>query len=924
MKEQKNSEPASNETAVWRFANAEFDELKWQLRVNGAPFELEPRPLEILLCLLRHAGETVTKEELLQAVWGHSYLSENALSNAVGKLRKALRDDSQNVIVTVHKVGYRLAVPVVRQQAPLRLAPRLGLQPGDEVPGRPDWRLDRALGTTPGSEVWLARPASGDGAAHVFKFSPDGQRLPSLKREAALSRLLQSALGEHEEFVRVLDWGFDRPPFFIECEYGGISLPEWLERRGGLAALGLKLRVELLAQVAEAVALAHSVGVLHKDLKPANVLIHDRADGAPRVRLTDFGSGTLTDPARLAEWGISRIGTGHTQQAISGTPLYLAPELLLGHSPTVQSDLYALGVMLYQLAIGDLRRPLAPGWERDIGDELLRQDIADAACGAPEHRLTSARELADRLLRLEQRRQHHRQEQERRTAALAAQRALERTQARRPWLVAAGVALTLGLATSLWFFRQTLMSRNEERREAAVVRAVNGFLNNDLLAAANPNIGGSMDVTVRDAIAKASGRIDARFVSSPQLAVVLHQTVGSAYRTLGQYADAEREFRNARSLAYTAFGPDAAESLTSDLLLAQDLAYQNQYREAQSLLARIDTMAWNHAVPDPLIPLRLWDVHTLLDGHRTNRLAAAADAEQALAALEDLRLKHPATYKSNQDYLFLARMHIGNAFLQAGQNAQAEGIQRQLVTELAAERGANDPLTLQAREKWLAALIGVGRVGDAAQELPALERDVLAVSGHESPLQLELVRVQARLAAAQGHWMEAQHYSGRVENGYSRLFGVNNDASILAMANSAAILRASGQADAAVGKYLEAYGLAQSRQGDNGLLVQELGYDLAAASLDAGQAQQASLYLNGLNPAALSAAAPDRDWSARMAYQRGRAAQELGRTAEAHQDFLQALQLAQRGHDSSLAAKVEKLLAGGTAAPARNQGGAPA
>ena len=78
--------------------------------------------------------------------------------------------------------------------------------------------------------------------------------------------------------------------------------------------------------------------------------------------------------------------------------LYVAPEVLAGQSPTAASDVYALGVLLYQLTVGDFRKPLAPGWETDIADPLIREDIASAACGDAARRMKTAAEFAERLV----------------------------------------------------------------------------------------------------------------------------------------------------------------------------------------------------------------------------------------------------------------------------------------------------------------------------------------------------------------------------------------------------------------------------------------------------------------------------------------------------------------------------------------------
>jgi len=102
---------------VWRFASCEFDELRFELRVRGAAVEIETKPLDVLHQLLLHAGEVVTKDELLETVWPGTAVVDGSLATAVSKLRKALGTD-QHAIVTVPRVGYRLAGPVHATSTP--------------------------------------------------------------------------------------------------------------------------------------------------------------------------------------------------------------------------------------------------------------------------------------------------------------------------------------------------------------------------------------------------------------------------------------------------------------------------------------------------------------------------------------------------------------------------------------------------------------------------------------------------------------------------------------------------------------------------------------------------------------------------------------------------------------------------------------
>src|SRR6266496_4860797 len=393
---------------LWRFSDYEFDELRRELRTKGKPLELESKPLEILLQLLLHAGEVVTKEELLESVWPDVMVVDGSLATAVSKLRKVMGDEDHPAIVTVPRVGYRLAVPVYCKSVAAAAGPELGFRAGDVVAAREQWRLTRPLERSGSSEVWIAEnPKTRE--ERVFKFASDGVRLKGLKREITVSRFLRESLGERPEFVRILEWNFESAPFFLESEYAGPNLAEWVERQGGLNKVSSATRLQLLTDVAKAVAAAHGIGVLHKDLKPANILVVPAKAGAGwQIKVADFGSASLFAPSRLQALGITNLGFTQTVSSengsLTGTLMYMAPEVQAGQSPSASSDVYALGVLLYQFLIGDFRKPLAPGWEAEIQDALLREDIAEAASGDPAKRLNSAAELAERLTTLDQRR----------------------------------------------------------------------------------------------------------------------------------------------------------------------------------------------------------------------------------------------------------------------------------------------------------------------------------------------------------------------------------------------------------------------------------------------------------------------------------------------------------------------------------------
>jgi serine/threonine protein kinase len=473
--------------------------------------------------------------------------------------------------------------------------------PGMELPevhARPHWRMEKKLGEGGFGEVWLAEHAKTH-ERRVFKFCYDAEKLRALQREITLFRLLKETLGDRRDIVRILDWSFDRAPYFIESEYtSGGNLTEWSAAQGGLNAVALETRLEIVAQVATALAAAHSVGVLHKDVKPANVLMTGSADGHAHAQLGDFGIGAITEKERLAEAGITAMGLtvdARTNLAAMphGTRLYMAPELLEGKPATMQADIYALGVLLYQIVAGDITRALAPGWERDIEDELVRADIAAAVDRDPERRLSSAAQLAERLATLDERRQtlaETRQElaerERERQAAEQAQAALARARRRRKVAAVAVAVLALFASTvTLQSLRLAQKAREAEcnlrtaELERRTAEQVSGFLV-ELFEEADPSTAKGRDVTAREILDRGKTKIDA-LTDQPEVQATLMHVMGVVYSNIGLFKDSAALLEGAVQKRRQLHGDEHRAVADSLYALARTLKRQHEFLPAE-------------------------------------------------------------------------------------------------------------------------------------------------------------------------------------------------------------------------------------------------------------------------------------------------------------------------------------------------------
>jgi predicted ATPase/serine/threonine protein kinase len=307
--------------------------------------------MELLLLLVERRGELVTREQIVERIWGKGVFldTDNGINGAISKIRQVLRDDAEQprFVQTVSGKGYRFVAPVTE------------ISPNAEKPAETPSPSSKTTILGRGCVVshYRIREKIASGGMGIVYEAEDvrlGRRvalkcLPeNLARDSnALDRLLREARTasslNHPNICTIyeIEEHASGPIIVMELLLGQ-TVKELLGK--GPAQLGQLLDVGI--QVTSALEAAHTNGIVHRDVKPANIFIM----GPGRVKILDFGLVKLM-PTHLPEDEAERESLT-VEGVIPGTTAYMSPEQVRGEEIDGRSDLFSLGVVLYEMATG--------------------------------------------------------------------------------------------------------------------------------------------------------------------------------------------------------------------------------------------------------------------------------------------------------------------------------------------------------------------------------------------------------------------------------------------------------------------------------------------------------------------------------------------------------------------------------------------
>ena len=478
----------------------------------------------------------------------------------------------------------------------LETLPSLGSQGADAAASRPatghtdaavgPYRLIRELGRGGMGAVWLAERTDGILNRPVALKLPHVSTRTNLAERMAREREILASL-THPHIARLYDAGVtaEGQPYLALEYVEGEPIDEYCGRR----QLELLQRLKLFQQVVWAVAYAHSKLVVHRDLKPANVLV--TPDG--QVRLLDFGIAKLLDQGHTQNTALTEFG------GAAFTPDYASPEQLRGEPLSIESDVYSLGVILYELLTGSRPYKLKRDSRRALEDAILLAEPERPSERAPVALRKALRGDLDTILLKALKKNAH----ERYATVNALGDDLARYIEQRPVLaqpdsnwyrlkkfvlrnrlaVAAAAAITLAVfGGGLISFWQSRVAIHEKERAQEIERFIQS-----IFGEANPFADAGRTMTAVELLHNARAEIDRKFLSRPDLRIALLEIVGVSLNNLGDSVAAKSALLVGLKESQQFYGPRHIETLRTRALLTD--VYSSE-RDAASLRAELVTL----------------------------------------------------------------------------------------------------------------------------------------------------------------------------------------------------------------------------------------------------------------------------------------------------------------------------------------------
>jgi serine/threonine-protein kinase len=452
------------------------------------------------------------------------------------------------------------------------------------------FRLVRQIGSGGMGAVWLCERVEGGFSQTVaIKLIRGGWDAADTQRRFLAERQILAGL-QHPNIAHLIDGGVgaDGKPWLALEYVDGESLLAWCDQR----RLDLAARLRLFLIVCGAVAHAHQRLIVHRDLKPSNILVG--RDGT--VKLLDFGIAKMLD--RAGEETATRLFT----------PDYAAPEQLRGEPVTTAVDVYALGLLLYELltgrrpresrGAGDGAEPLRPsaitlrdGTQSDAGQLAARRGLAPdvlrrrlrgdldaivmkALRSEPAQRYASVGEFADDVER-------HLRDRPVRARRDGWSYRSGRFARRHRWALAASavgvLALAAGLGVALWQAHEAAAQRDVAVREADTARRTVDVLVG-VFKAANPGTRPGETVTPADLLTEGEREVRLKLGAQPEQRAALLEALGRARNGLGTYVEAEPVLEEA--LALRIAGDDRLAEASVRLALSATRSRQSRNEDS--------------------------------------------------------------------------------------------------------------------------------------------------------------------------------------------------------------------------------------------------------------------------------------------------------------------------------------------------------